>query len=148
MDECEIQALVHKAAPCQSLIRIGIASSACQNGKTMQTPTPEEKMQSLKTLTTVVYALYAATFLSGITCLVAIIINYVKQDDVRGTWLESHFRWQIRTFWYGLLWTILGALTWMIVIGWIVLAVNGVWLIYRLVKGWLNLNDHKPMYSV
>ena len=117
------------------------------NGKLMQTPIPEEKMQSLKTLTTVVYALYAATFISGITCIIAIVINYVKKDDVAGTWLESHFRWQIRTFWFGLLWMFLGALTWIIVIGWIVLAVNGVWLIYRIVKGWLNLNDNKPMYS-
>jgi len=115
-------------------------------GNLMQTSTPEEKMQSLKTLTTVVYALYAATFISGITSIIAIVINYVKKDEVSGTWLESHFRWQIRTFWYGLLWTILGVLTWIIVIGWIVLAVNGVWLIYRIVKGWLDLNDGKPMY--
>ncbi len=114
----------------------------------MEASTPEEKMQSLKTLTTVVYALYAATFITVITCIVAIIINYVKKDDVTGTWLESHFRWQIRTFWFGLLWMILGALTWIIVIGWVVLAVNGVWLIYRIVKGWLNLNDGKPMYLV
>jgi len=112
----------------------------------MQTVLSEEKMQSLKTLTMVVYALYAATFISGITSIIAIVINYVKKDEVAGTWLESHFRWQIRTFWYGLLWTILGALTWIIVIGWIVLAVNCVWLIYRIVKGWLNLNDGKPMY--
>ena len=113
----------------------------------MQTPTSEEKMQSLKTLTTVVYALYAATFLAGITCIVAIIINYIKKDDVAGTWLESHFRWQIRTFWFGLLWGFVGALTWIVVIGWFVLAVNFVWLIYRIVKGWLNLNDNKPMHT-
>jgi uncharacterized membrane protein len=113
----------------------------------MQTPTPEEQMQSLKTLTTVVYALYAVAFFSGITCIVAIIINYIKKDEVAGTWLESHFRWQIRTFWFGLLWGFLGALTWIILIGWIVLAVTGVWLIYRIAKGWLNLNDNKPMYA-
>jgi uncharacterized membrane protein len=114
----------------------------------MQTSASEEKLQSLKTLTTVVYALYAATFISGITSIIAIVINYVKKDEVAGTWLESHFRWQIRTFWYGLLWMILGALTWIIVIGWVVLAANCVWLIYRIVKGWLNLNDGLPMYSV
>jgi uncharacterized membrane protein len=113
----------------------------------MNSTMPDEKIQSLKTLTTVVYALYAATFLTGIACIVAIVINYVKKGDVAGTWLESHFRWQIRTFWFGLLWAFLGALTWIIVIGWIVLAVNCVWVIYRLVKGWLNLNDNKPMYT-
>ena len=122
-------------------------SATSSKRKPMQTPTPDEKMQSLKTLTTVVYALYAATFFSGITCIVAIVINYVKKDDVAGTWLESHFRWQIRTFWFGLLWGVVGALTFILVIGWIVLAVTCVWLIYRIVKGWLNLNDNKPMYT-
>ena len=114
----------------------------------MSLSTPEEKMQSLKTLTTVVYALHAATFITGVTAIIAIVINYVKKDDVTGTWLESHFRWQIRTFWYGLLWMILGLLTWIIVIGWFVLAIACVWFIYRIVKGWLNLNDGKPMYSL
>ena len=90
----------------------------------MQIATTDERMQSLKTLTTVVYALYAATFFVGITCIVAIIINYVKKADVAGTWLESHFRWQIRSFWFGLLWGFLGVLTWIIVIGWVVLAVT------------------------
>jgi uncharacterized membrane protein len=106
-----------------------------------------EKLQSLKTLATVVYGLYAASFFVGITAIVAIIVNYVKRDDARGTWLESHFRWQIRTFWFGLLWGVLGALTFIIAIGWVVLAVDGIWIIYRLVKGWLNLNDNKPMYE-
>jgi uncharacterized membrane protein len=113
----------------------------------MQAPTLDEKMQSLKTLTAVVYALYAVTFIAGITCIIAVVINYVKKDDVAGTWLESHFRWQIRTFWFGLLWMFLGALTWIVVIGWIILAANAVWLIYRIVKGWLNLNENKPMYT-
>lgn len=106
---------------------------------------PAEKMQSLKTLTTVVYLLYAATFLIGFTAIVAIIINYIKKDDVAGTWLDSHFRWQMRTFWFGLLWGILGAITWVILIGWVILAVNCIWIIYRLTKGWLFLNDNKPM---
>ena len=96
-------------------------------------------------LTHVIYALYAVSILVGITCLVAIIVNYVKRDDVAGTWLESHFRWQIRTFWWGLVWFVLGGLTWIILIGWVVLGVACVWFIYRIAKGWLNLNDGKPM---
>lgn len=107
----------------------------------------DEQLQSAKTLTTVVYALYAAAFISGITAIIAIVINYVKRDDLVGTWLESHFRWQIRTFWFGLLWIVLGALTWVIVIGWGILAFACVWYIYRIVKGWLYLNDNKPMYA-
>ncbi|HRH79204.1 MAG TPA: hypothetical protein PK129_17815 [Cellvibrionaceae bacterium] len=105
-----------------------------------------EREQSAKTLTAVIYALYAASFLIGISALVAIVINYVKQNDVAGTFLESHFRWQIRTFWFGLLWGIIGGITSLILIGWLVLLANAVWIIYRLVIGWVNLNDNKPMY--
>ncbi|MFO1368251.1 MAG: hypothetical protein U1F46_04575 [Marinagarivorans sp.] len=105
-----------------------------------------EREQSAKTLTAVIYALYAASFLVGLSAIVAIIINYVKSDDVRGTFLESHFRWQMRTFWFGLLWGIIGGITSLILIGWLVLLANVVWIIYRLVIGWVNLNDNKPMY--
>lgn len=105
-----------------------------------------EREQSAKTLTAVIYALYAASFLVGLSAIVAIIINYVKSDDVRGTFLESHFRWQMRTFWFGLLWGIIGGITSLILIGWLVLLANAVWIIYRLVIGWVNLNDNKPMY--
>jgi uncharacterized membrane protein len=102
-------------------------------------------LQSLKNITAAVYALQAAMFLLGITYFVGIIINYVKLDDVRGTWLESHFRWQIRTFWYSLLWFVLGGITFVLIIGYFVLFAAGLWYIYRIVKGWLNLNDGKPM---
>lgn len=113
----------------------------------MSTEVQTAQMQSLKTLTTVVYALYATTFFFGITAIIAIVVNYVKLDEARGTWLESHFRWQIRTFWFGVLWFFLGALTWILVIGMLIMAVACVWLIYRIAKGWLNLNDNKPMYA-
>jgi uncharacterized membrane protein len=102
--------------------------------------------QSAKTLATLIYALYAASFLLGITAIAAIVMNYVKQEDVVGTLAESHFRWQIRTFWFALVWTALGFITFIIVIGWFILAANVVWIIYRLVKGFLRLNDNKPMY--
>lgn len=98
-------------------------------------------------LTHVIYALYAASILLGVTCLVAVIINYVKREDVAGSWLESHFRWQIRTFWYSLLWGVIGVLTLFVGVGLFVLLAGFVWFIYRIVKGWLNLNDLKPMYA-
>lgn len=104
------------------------------------------KEQSAKTLTTIIYALYAASLFVGITAIIAIVMNYIKKDDVAGTFLESHFRWQIRTFWFGLLWSVIGAITFIIAIGWFVLAANAIWLIYRIVKGWLNLSENKPMY--
>ena len=101
--------------------------------------------KSLKTLTTVVYALQAAGFLVGITWIVAVVIDYVKRDEAKGTWLESHFSWQIRTFWWGLLWAVVGAITFLVLIGWFILAADTVWIIYRIVKGWLYLNDSKPI---
>jgi uncharacterized membrane protein len=113
----------------------------------MDTTIGEEKLASAKTLTTVIYALYAASLLVGVTAIVAIVMNYVKKDDVAGTWIQSHFRWQIRTFWFGLLWLVIGTITYVVLIGWVVLAVAYVWFIYRVVKGWLNLNDNKPMYA-
>ena len=105
----------------------------------------EERINSLKSLVQVVYVLYALSYFTGITAIVGIIINYVKREDAAGTWLESHFRWQIRTFWFGLLWAVIGAITAFIVIGFAVLFANFCWIIYRIVKGWLNLNDNKPM---
>jgi uncharacterized membrane protein len=112
----------------------------------MSVPLTEEQLKSLKTLTVVNYGLYAAALVFPVTAIVAIVINYVKKDDAAGTWLESHFRWQIRTFWFGLLWAVLGFITYVIIIGWVILIVDCIWIIYRVVKGWLNLNDNKPMY--
>ena len=103
------------------------------------------EMKLLKNLTQVVYILYALSYFAGITAIIGIIINYVKKEEVAGTWLESHFRWQIRTFWFGLLWAVIGAATVVILIGFAILFANFCWIIYRIVKGWLNLNDNKPM---
>lgn len=108
-------------------------------------PGSAEQLASLKTLSTVTYGLYALSLFVGVSAIVAIVLNYIKLDDARGTWLESHFRWQIRTFWWALLWAILGLITWVILIGWVVWGVAFVWFIYRIAKGWLNLNDNKPM---
>ena len=105
----------------------------------------DERMQSLKSLTQLVYVLYALSYFAGISAIVGIVINYVKKDEVAGTWLESHFRWQIRTFWFGMLWAVIGGATFFLLIGMFILAANFIWIIYRIVKGWLNLNDNKPM---
>jgi uncharacterized membrane protein len=104
------------------------------------------KPLSETTITTAVYALQAASFLVLITFIIAVVINYIKLDDVKGTWLESHFRWQIRTFWYSLLWSIIGFITFIIVIGYFILIADAIWIIYRIAKGWLRLIDKKPMY--
>ena len=101
--------------------------------------------KELKTLATVVYALQAAGFFVGLTWIVAVVINYVKRDDVSGSWLESHFSWQIRTFWWGLLWAVVGGILALVVVGFAVLFADAVWIIYRIVKGWLNLSENKPV---
>ena len=120
---------------------------------------------SLVTVTHLVYALHALSLLIGITTsatiigafvfgipsIIAVVINYLKRGEARGTFLASHFRWQIRTFWFGLLWCLLGGLLFVTFIG-IPLAIAvfiaaGVWVIFRIVRGWLALRDRKPMYT-
>jgi uncharacterized membrane protein len=112
----------------------------------MTTEVSPQQAESNRTITLACYILYAASLISGVTALIAIILNYVKRDDVVGTVYESHFTWQIRTFWYGLLWTVIGFITIPILIGIAILAVACLWFIYRIVKGWVRLTDGKPMY--
>lgn len=97
-------------------------------------------------LTHVVYALQAVSFFLGVTLIIAVIINYVKRDDVKGSWLATHYTWQIRGFWYSLLWLLLGGLMYRQGIGAVILAVWAIWFIYRIIKGWIYLNDKKALY--
>jgi uncharacterized membrane protein len=98
-------------------------------------------------------ATIVGAFLTGWPSIIAVILNYIKRGDVRGTWLESHFRWQIRTFWYGLLWVVLCiafivlTLGIGILIAWLPLMIVGLWFVYRIVRGWLALRDGRPMYG-
>lgn len=101
---------------------------------------------SLVSLTQIIYILQALGYLTGISYIAAVIVNYVKIDDVRDTWLESHFRWQIRTFWYSMLWYLLGALTFFIFVGYLLIVFTTFWVMYRIIKGWIRLYDNKPMY--
>jgi len=93
-----------------------------------------------------VYILQALSFVLLFTAVLALIINYIKQDNVRGSWLESHFRWQKATFWYGLLWMVIGISTTWIFIGYAVLVGLTIWLIYRIARGWIYLVDGKEVY--
>ncbi len=107
----------------------------------------EAQLDELKKYTFAVYILQALGFVTGgLTSLIGVIISYIKDEDVRGSWLESHFRWQKATFWYGLLWTVLGILTTWIMIGYLVLPAVSIWLIYRIARGWIYLVDGKEMY--
>lgn len=88
-------------------------------------------------------------FVFGIPSIVAVVMNYIYQSEVRGTFLESHFRWQIRTFWFALLWVGLGVLLVVTIVGilvaWAVFLGAGIWVIYRVARGWLTLQDRKPL---
>ena len=107
----------------------------------------EGQQAELKKYAYSVYILQALGFVTLLTPIIGIIVNYIKDDDVRGSWLESHFRWQKATFWYGLIWIVLGVLTQWILIGIVVLAVVLIWFIYRIAKGWVYLVDGKEMYQ-
>jgi uncharacterized membrane protein len=100
-----------------------------------------------KSITQVIYGLYAASLVVGVTSIAAIILNYVKRDEVAGTLYESHFRWQMRTFWFGLLWSFISLILTFVVIGIFGFIAVGIWFIYRVVIGWLRLSEGKPMYA-
>jgi uncharacterized membrane protein len=89
-------------------------------------------------------------FLGSVPSIIAVILSYVKRGDARGSWAESHFRWQIRTFWFALLWLVSAVLLIVTLIGAPVglamLITVTIWLIYRIARGWMRLFDKQPMY--
>lgn len=94
-------------------------------------------------------ALIITTFLTGWPSIIAVIINYIKRSDVRGTYLDSHFGWQIRTFWYTLLWLVIAAILFATVIGivlaYVIAVAAGLWVVYRIMRGWIALNEGRSM---
>ena len=94
-------------------------------------------------------AFVVTAFLSGWPSILAVILNYVQRDATRGTYLDSHFRWQIRTFWFALLWLLVGAALVVTVIGiplaWIMVVIVGLWVLYRMLRGLARLMDQQPM---
>lgn len=103
--------------------------------------------RKLRDLAALVYGLQAIALVLGVTLFAAVILNYLRRDEVAGTWLESHFTWQIRTFWWSMLWTFVGLATAILMIGFVVLFAAAVWFVYRLAKGWTELNDGRPVTS-
>lgn len=128
------------------------------------------QVDSARSLATVVYAIQAIAAVTALPLVAGVILNYLKMDEARGTWVESHFRWQIRTFWLSLLWGFLLFLAFMVlglgglgaamagseagavggvVSAGIIAAVGGVgifaWLLYRIIRGWLRLSENQPI---
>jgi uncharacterized membrane protein len=135
------------------------------NVQTTLPPAVSDAPESAWTIANVVYALHtlaivvgaagaAATvigsFLWSVPSILAVILNYAKRSETRGTWLESHYRWQIRTFWFAAFWVVVHWVLFVTIIGipialGIILALTA-WLIYRIARGWLRLRDRQPMY--
>jgi uncharacterized membrane protein len=135
----------------------------------MSTPNPSSETnirhptEGLITLTHVIYALHAfsaftgllspafilTAFLTGWPSIIAVILNYAKRSEVRDTWLDSHFGWQIRTFWYALVWLLAGGVAFVTFIGipvaLVVWILTGLWVLYRIVHGWMTLSAEKPI---
>ena len=129
----------------------------------MSAPSGLVPREGLVTLAHVIYGLHAfsaltgmlspamvvTAFLTGWPSIIAVILNYVKRSEVRGTWLDSHFSWQIRTFWFALLWLAIGGVLFLSVVGipfaLVVWFATGIWVLYRIIRGWLALASTKPL---
>lgn len=143
-----------------SNVEFYVASEASGSGRR---PDP-----SLVTYTHAIYALHALSVLIGVTSpatvvgsfvfglpsILAVVMNYARQPEVEGTWLAGHFRWQIRTFWYSLLWMVVAALVSAplvlllflgIVTFYVAATVVGAWVIYRVLRGWFALRAGRTM---
>ena len=123
----------------------------------------QAKLEGLRAWTHVIYGLHAWSVLAGLLTpalvvtmfvtgwpsLIAVVLNYVKRSEARGTSLESHFRWQIRTFWIALPLLLLGILLWLtlllIPVAFVLLGLTGLWIVYRVARGWIALVQGKPM---
>jgi uncharacterized membrane protein len=111
-----------------------------------QNPQPNEKLQALKTMTSIVYLCQVLTFaFAGLPLLIGVAINFYKRSEVEGTWLESHFNWQIKTVWVTLAGFAIAGLTYAIAIGIFILIITLVFLVYRIAVGWTALTANKPI---
>ena len=98
-------------------------------------------------------AFIVTAFLFGLPSIIAVVMNYIRRSDARGTYLESHFSWQLRTFWFALLWVtvvlLLSLPLFFVLVGFVTFPIGifviGIWVIYRVARGWLKLKDGQPV---
>jgi uncharacterized membrane protein len=120
---------------CKTRIQVGLIMSS----------TTEQRDLPI-TLTHMLYLLYVLGVLVWFLPVIAVIINYIKEDSVHHTWLESHFIWQKQTFWTFLLWFIIGAILCVVGIGVVILLILFIWYLYRIIRGWIALSDDVPIW--
>ncbi|RUO64892.1 DUF4870 family protein [Idiomarina ramblicola] len=113
----------------------------------MTTEVNSEHEEQLKKLALVGYILYALSLIIPFASIAAVILAYLKRSEARGTWLESHFNWLIKTFWIAVVGTIIGLILMFVIIGYLVLLAVTLWVIYRVVRGWLALSENKPVIA-
>jgi uncharacterized membrane protein len=104
--------------------------------------------ENLRLLTHIMYGLHTASWFSaGFFSVIAIILNYVKRDDLPDEFFRSHFRWQARSFWFTLLWLVLTSPLFLLIVfpGVAAWTVIGLWSLYRFIRGWWNFIENKPM---
>lgn len=101
--------------------------------------------ESLKQYNLITYILYLVGCFVGLTGIIAVIMNYIKREEMAGTWLESHVNWQISTFWWGLLGYIVGYILTFVLVGFLVLLGVFIWQLYRFIKGIIALNENRPI---
>lgn len=106
-----------------------------------------EHQEQLKKMALVGYILYALSLIIPFASIAAVILAYLKRSESRGTWVESHFNWLIKTFWVGVIGTIIGIILMFVVIGYFVLLAVTIWVIYRVIRGWLALSENKPVIA-
>lgn len=105
---------------------------------------PDTRQSS--TIAHVVYAFYAVSIFTGLPALVGVIIAHLQYSPAAGWVTASHLSWQIRSFWWSILWTVIGIALIPVLVGWLILAVVWLWFIYRVARGWLRLMDELPAY--
>ena len=135
-----------------------------ENGNILhESPPAPDPLDGPRAWAHVMYGLHALSALSGILTsasivgafvfgwpsIIAVIINYVTRSNVRGTWLESHWRWQLRSFWFAALWLLIAGVLAITLIGLpaaiMVIVITGIWVLYRVIRGWLALLDKRMM---
>ena len=95
----------------------------------------------------VIYILYLIGIIIPLTSIIGVIIAYVKKGEAP-EWVQSHYRFQIRTFWIGVLYSVVGGLTTLVLIGWLILLFVLVWLIMRCIKGMGWADKGEPVRNV
>lgn len=107
--------------------------------QTQTSVNPDEKK-----VVQIVYILQALGFVFGLTFIAAVIVNYVKRGDMESDFAKSHMSFQIRTFWWSTIWSVLSIILTFVIIGYVTLFINFAWTLYRVIRGFIKMNENKP----